>query len=88
MLRWVGFAALSVGLFACGIWLALTLAGSSPGHLLRFLHRATAPAARYSVQPDQAGVRIHAQDAPGPTQDLEVKPTPEGVLITPAPEKK
>jgi hypothetical protein len=87
LLRWVGFAALSVALFVCGVWLALTLAGSSPGPLLHRRPRAPRPTVQYSVQPDEAGLRIHQQGAPGPT-DLELKPTDQGVLITPAPQNK
>jgi hypothetical protein len=84
LVRWIAFSVISVALFAGGIRLALFLAGSSPTHVVRVLHEAPTPPQPYSVQQNGQSVRVHQQDASGQEQDLEVKNTDQGVLISPA----
>jgi hypothetical protein len=88
LLRWVAFYTFSVALFAGGIWLALHLAGSSPTRVVRVRDGAASRPAQYTVQPNDGGVRIHQQVGPGHVQDLVIKNTANGVLISPVPPNK
>jgi hypothetical protein len=87
MVRWVAFAVFSAVLFMGGVWLALHLAGSSPTRVVRVLRGASPPPGQVTVQPTPGGVHIHREVSPGQEQDLEVKATKEGVLISPSPPK-
>ncbi len=88
LVRWAGFICLSVVLFAGAVWLAHVLAGSSPSRSIRVLRGTSATTVpQYSVSEQEGGIVVRERVGPSETREIELQPTPDGVLIRPVPDR-